>query len=223
MRLRNKPWVKEYLANNEKYLIKWDKTSKINLGDLFENKNQPVHLEIGCGKGNFITKHALQEHNINFIGMEKEETVVGVALKKTITEFQQQNREISNLKYFNDFAEDLSDIFTKESIDKTYLNFSDPWPKASHTKKRLTYRTFLDIYANIIKSHGLLEFKTDNDGLFAFSLEEIADNKNWELIYQTTDLYADAEALKNNIQTEYETKFHNLGKNINKLIIKKTF
>lgn len=223
MRLRNKPWVKEYLKKNEKYLIKWDKSSKINLGDLFVNKNHPVHLEIGCGKGKFITRHALHESNINFIGMEKEETVVGVALKKTIAEFEQQNCEINNLKYFNDFAEDLSDIFTKASIDKIYLNFSDPWPKVRHAKKRLTHTTFLDIYANIIKSKGLLEFKTDNDGLFVFSLEEIANNKNWDLIYQTTNLYADKEALKNNIPTEYETKFHNLGKNINKLIIKKTF
>ncbi|AVN60234.1 tRNA (guanosine(46)-N7)-methyltransferase TrmB [Mesoplasma entomophilum] len=223
MRLRNKPWVKEYLENNSKYLIKWDKESKINLADLFENTKQPVHLEIGCGKGNFITNHALKEENINFIGMEKEETVVGVALKKTLTEFKQKNREVTNLKYFNDFAEDLSDIFAPSSIDKIYLNFSDPWPKARHAKKRLTYRTFLDIYANIIKSNGILEFKTDNDGLFAFSLEEISENKNWELIYQTTDLYSDQTALKNNIPTEYETKFHNIGKNINKLIIKKTF
>ncbi|ATQ35375.1 tRNA (guanine-N(7)-)-methyltransferase [Mesoplasma entomophilum] len=223
MRLRNKPWVKEYLENNSIYLIKWDKESKINLADLFENTKQPVHLEIGCGKGNFITNHALKEENINFIGMEKEETVVGVALKKTLTEFKQKNREVTNLKYFNDFAEDLSDIFAPSSIDKIYLNFSDPWPKARHAKKRLTYRTFLDIYANIIKSNGILEFKTDNDGLFAFSLEEISENKNWELIYQTTDLYSDQTALKNNIPTEYETKFHNIGKNINKLIIKKTF
>ncbi|WP_106078824.1 tRNA (guanosine(46)-N7)-methyltransferase TrmB [Mesoplasma coleopterae] len=223
MRLRNKPWVKEYLKNNSKYLIKWDKESKINLADLFENTKQPVHLEIGCGKGNFITNHALKEENINFIGMEKEETVVGVALKKTLTEFNQKNREVTNLKYFNDFAEDLSDIFAPSSIDKIYLNFSDPWPKARHAKKRLTYRTFLDIYANIIKSNGILEFKTDNDGLFSFSLEEISENKNWELIYQTTDLYSDQTALENNIPTEYETKFHNIGKNINKLIIKKTF
>ncbi|AVN64276.1 MULTISPECIES: tRNA (guanosine(46)-N7)-methyltransferase TrmB [Mesoplasma] len=223
MRLRNKPWVKEYLEKNDKYLINWDKETKINLSDLFNNKKQPVHLEIGCGKGNFITNHALKESDINFIGMEKEETVVGVALKKTLAEFEQRNKEVTNLKYFNDFAEDLSDIFAPSSIDKIYLNFSDPWPKARHSKKRLTYRTFLDIYANIIKSHGILEFKTDNDGLFAFSLEEIAENKNWELIYQTTDLYSDIEALKNNIPTEYETKFHTAGKNINKLIIKKTF
>ncbi|ATZ21430.1 tRNA (guanosine(46)-N7)-methyltransferase TrmB [Mesoplasma tabanidae] len=223
MRLRNKPWVKEYLEKNSKYLITWDKKTKINLADLFEIKEQPVYLEIGCGKGNFITNHALKEKNINFIGMEKEETVVGVALKKTLAEFKQSHQEVKNLKYFNDFAEDLSDIFATSSIDKIYLNFSDPWPKARHAKKRLTYKTFLDIYANIIKSNGILEFKTDNDGLFAFSLEQIDENKNWELIYQTTDLYSDKAALINNIPTEYETKFHTAGKNINKLIIKKTF
>ncbi|ASZ08974.1 tRNA (guanosine(46)-N7)-methyltransferase TrmB [Mesoplasma chauliocola] len=223
MRLRNKPWVKEYLENNRVYLIEWNKEEKLNLSDLFKNKNNPVHLEIGCGKGNFVTKHALRKKDVNFIGMEKETTVVGVALKKTLNEFQQKNVVNDNLKYFNDYAEDLSDIFVKESIDKIYLNFSDPWPKARHVKKRLTHKSFLDIYANIIKSNGILEFKTDNDGLFAFSLEQILENENWEIVYQTTDLYKDASALKDNIPTEYETKFHNLGKNINKLIIKKTF
>ncbi|WP_027063580.1 tRNA (guanosine(46)-N7)-methyltransferase TrmB [Mesoplasma seiffertii] len=217
MRLRNKPWTDEFLVTNQKYLISWNRPAKIVFNKEFKN-DAPVYLEIGCGKGNFITQHALLNPSINFIGMEKEKTVVGVALKKTLATFE--NKPLNNLKYFNDFAEDLSDMFEDNSIDQIFLNFSDPWPKSRHAKKRLTYVKFLDIYSKILKPNGELHFKTDNDGLFASTLENLELTDKWEIISQTTDLYNDEELLKNNIPTEYETKFHNLGKNINKLIIR---
>lgn len=223
MRLRNKPWVPEYLNLNQKYLINWiPDQGFLNLSNLFENKAN-INLEIGCGKGNFITNHALGDLNNNYIGMEKETTVVGVALKKSLSFFEKNNIKMNNLKYFNYYAEDLSIIFEPSSIDKIYLNFSDPWPKLKHEKKRLTHNNFLNIYARIIKSFGILEFKTDNDKLFEFSIEQISQNPNWIILEQTSDLYNNEKLLKDNISTEYETKFHTSGKNINKVIIKKKF
>ncbi|WP_026389351.1 tRNA (guanosine(46)-N7)-methyltransferase TrmB [[Acholeplasma] multilocale] len=217
MRLRNKPWTDDFLNENEKHLIKFDGQTKLTSMNSFGN-DKKIHLEIGCGKGNFITNHALQNQDINYIGMEKEKTVVGVALKKSLNTFG--DAEMTNLKYLNDFAEDLSDMFEENSIDQIYLNFSDPWPKSRHAKKRLTYVKFLDIYSKILKEGGEIHMKTDNDGLFASTLEQLDETDKWETIAQTTDLYANEEMLKNNIPTEYEAKFHNLGKNINKIILK---
>ncbi|PPE05012.1 tRNA (guanine-N(7)-)-methyltransferase [Entomoplasma ellychniae] len=222
MRLRNKPWVREFLKANKKYLIFWEKENEaLNLRSLFQT-NQLCQLEIGCGKGSFISQQALQNADINYIGMEKVTTVVGVALKRSLKLFKENNKEMSNLKYFNYFAEDLSFIFKKNSIDKIYLNFSDPWPKAKHEKKRLMHNNFLKIYAYILKEFGTIEFKTDNDVFFEFAIEQINQNPHWLIISQTTDLYNEPILLKNNVATEYETKFHAMGKNINKLIIKKT-
>ncbi|KNG79817.1 tRNA (guanosine(46)-N7)-methyltransferase TrmB [Mycoplasma sp. HU2014] len=219
MRLRNKPWTKDFLEKHDDSLIHFNKQNHLDLNKEFNNNND-VHLEIGCGKGQFITTLALKNSDINFIGMEKETTVVGVALKKSLNVFEQNKKQMHNLKYFNDFAEDLTEMFTDNSISKIYLNFSDPWPKKRHTKKRLTFITFLDRYSQILKKDGILEFKSDNDLLYEFSLEQLSQTNKWEIIYKTNDLYKDQEMIKDNIATEYETKFHSLGKNINKIIIK---
>ncbi|WP_031542577.1 tRNA (guanosine(46)-N7)-methyltransferase TrmB [Mesoplasma photuris] len=219
MRLRNKQWTDNFLVENKRFLIEWKEGDKITSLNSFNNDNK-IHLEIGCGKGNFITNHALLNENYNYIGMEKEKTVVGVALKKSLAMFSDQNKEMSNLKYLNNFAEDLSDMFAESSIDKIFLNFSDPWPKAKHFKKRLTYIKFLDIYSKILKIDGEIHIKTDNDGLYAFTLEQLAETDKWTILDNTDDLYKNEKMLEDNIPTEYEIKFHNLGKNINKIIIK---
>ncbi|EOA07353.1 tRNA (guanine-N(7)-)-methyltransferase [Mycoplasma yeatsii 13926] len=219
MRLRNKPWTKDFLETHKNNLIHFNKPNRLDLNKEFNNNND-VHLEIGCGKGQFITTLALKNSDINFIGMEKETTVVGVALKKSLKVFEQNNQQMNNLKYFNDFAEDLTEMFDEDSISKIYLNFSDPWPKKRHAKKRLTFITFLDRYSKILKKDGILEFKSDNDLLYEFSLEQLSQTNKWEIIYKTNDLYKDQEMIKDNIATEYETKFHSLGKNINKIVIK---
>ncbi|QVK08664.1 tRNA (guanosine(46)-N7)-methyltransferase TrmB [Mycoplasma mycoides] len=218
MRLRKKNWTDDFLNQHSFYLINYD-NKKIDLKQIFLNNN-PTCLEIGCGKGQFITTLALKNLNTNYIGMEKSSTITGVALKKSLKEFENQLKEMSNLKYFNNFAEDLSQMFSNDSFNKIYLNFSDPWPKARHYKKRLTYVKFLDIYSDILIKNGYLEFKTDNDSLYNFTIEQLNLTNKWEIVINTTDLYNNTELLKDNIATEYETKFHLANKNIYKIVIK---
>ncbi|ACU78375.1 tRNA (guanine-N(7)-)-methyltransferase [synthetic Mycoplasma mycoides JCVI-syn1.0] len=218
MRLRKKNWTDDFLNQHSFYLINYD-NKKIDLKQIFLNNN-PTCLEIGCGKGQFITTLALKNLNTNYIGMEKSSTITGVALKKSLKEFEHQLKEMTNLKYFNNFAEDLSQMFSSDSFNKIYLNFSDPWPKARHYKKRLTYVKFLDIYSDILIKNGYLEFKTDNDSLYNFTIEQLNLTNKWEVVLNTTDLYNNTELLKDNIATEYETKFHLANKNIYKIVIK---
>ncbi|AUB31147.1 tRNA (guanosine(46)-N7)-methyltransferase TrmB [Spiroplasma floricola] len=214
MRLRNKNWTKNYIEENSKYMINAEK--KINIDKLFKKK-QDTYLEIGCGKGKFIIEQAIKNKDKNFIAMEKETTVIGVALKKAITT---EDFDLTNLLFLNKYAENLLDLFNLNSLNGIFLNFSDPWPKSKSFKKRLTYIDFLNIYWDLLKDNGIIEIKTDNDKLYEFSLEEIAKSK-FKLIYNTNNLYSEKELLKDNIATEYEEKFHNLGKNINKIVIKK--
>jgi len=221
MRLRNKNWTKEYIENHQELMINFDSKTKINLQKSFKNKNKVFALEIGAGKGQFVLQQSLINLETNYVAMEKEQTVVGVALKKVVEKENSLNHEISNIKFLNTFAENLTTIFSNGSFDIIYLNFSDPWPKAKHFKKRLTYRSFLDQYFEILTPNGTIEIKTDNDQLFAFSISEIETHNKFEIIYKTTDLYQDKKALKTNVPTEYETKFHQAGKNINKLILKR--
>lgn len=217
MRLRNKKWTGDFLINHQNYLVNWDEKSKIEPQVIFNNQN-PVYLEIGSGKGQFLIQNALENPKINFLGMEKEKTVVAVALKKYLQRFETKN-ELQNLRFINKFAESLLAMFDENSFEKIYLNFSDPWPKAKQAKRRLTNSNFLEDYAKVLKPKGYLEFKTDNEKLFTFTLEEVAKQPNWKIIIQTTNLYDNPELLKNNIPTEYEQKFHNQGKTINKLIL----
>ncbi|AXK50758.1 tRNA (guanine-N(7)-)-methyltransferase [Spiroplasma alleghenense] len=215
MRLRNKPWTESFLKENQWWLLPVIVKEPLNLEKIYANKN-PIHLEIGCGKGGFITNLASQNKNINFVAMEKETTVIGVAVKKSLT----TNPDLKNLRFLNSYAEKLEEYFSTNSVERIYLNFSDPWPKSRHAKKRLTFTTFLNIYKNILVDGGEIHIKTDNDKLYEFTLEMVELNQ-WKLVSNTNDLYNDKNLLKNNIPTEYETKFHNLGKNINKIIIKK--
>lgn len=218
MRLRKKNWTDDFLNQHSFYLINYD-NKKIDLKQIFLNSN-PACLEIGCGKGQFITTLALKNLNTNYIGMEKSSTITGIALKKSLKEFENQLKDMTNLKYFNNFAEDLSQMFSSDSFNKIYLNFSDPWPKTRHYKKRLTYVKFLDIYSDILIKNGYLEFKTDNDSLYNFTIEQLNLTNKWKIVINTTDLYNNTELLKDNIPTEYETKFHLANKNIYKIVIK---
>ncbi|ADK69918.1 tRNA (guanosine(46)-N7)-methyltransferase TrmB [Mycoplasma mycoides subsp. mycoides] len=218
MRLRKKNWTDDFLNQHSFYLINYN-NKKIDLKQIFLNNN-PTCLEIGSGKGQFITTLALKNLNTNYIGMEKSSTITGVALKKSLKEFENQLKDMTNLKYFNNFAEDLSQMFSSDSFNKIYLNFSDPWPKTRHYKKRLTYVKFLDIYSDILIKNGYLEFKTDNDSLYNFTIEQLNLTNKWEIVINATDLYNNTEFLKDNIPTEYETKFHLANKNIYKIVIK---
>ena len=171
------------------------------------NKEQPLHLEIGCGKGNFAIGMAKKYPDVNFIAMEKVADVCCVALEKAIS--TKDERESDNLRFLIGDAKTLDEYFPSDSLDCIYLNFSDPWPKAGHAKRRLTHRSFLQIYSRILKKDGILRFKTDNVGLFDFSLEEF-EAFGAEIIWQTRDLH-NSEKNADNVMTEYEKNFSEKG------------
>ena len=202
MRLRN---VKNALdiLNDSKYFIKDNYQGK--WANLFKNNN-PISLEIGCGKGDYLINMAKNFPNINFIGIEKYESVLVRAIEKV------NNLELNNLYFMNIDALQLTNYFNKE-IDTIYLNFSDPWPKKRHAKRRLTSPIFLDIYEQIFKSNPHIFLKTDNPILFAYSLETLSFK---DYIFNKVSLDLANEDLFN-IPTEYETKYRELGYKINYL------
>lgn len=208
MRLRNDPNAYNRLELSNNY-VQNPKDHRGLWHEYFKNEN-PIHIEIGSGKGQFITTAALRNPNINYIAIEKFPTV----LLKLIKKIPEQG--LCNLAVISIDAEILEEIFEKGEIEKLYLNFSDPWPKKRHVKRRLTASGFLDIYKRVLKVGALIEFKTDNRGLFDFSLEEFK-NTSYTLKQFTYDLY-NSELYEGNIATEYEEKFHKLGTPINKLV-----
>ena len=191
-----------YLVKNPcEYKGKWNK--------FFGNDNK-IEIEVGTGKGKFIISKALENPNTNYIGIEKYDSPLVSAVKKLET------LNINNLKLICFDAFNINDVFDHE-IDKIYLNFSDPWPKDRHAKRRLTSKQFFDRYNDILKKDGLVEFKTDNDLLFQFSLEQVPE-AGWNLVEQTWDLHNDEKLIKGNVMTEYEEKFSSMGNPIHKLI-----
>ncbi len=206
MRQRNIKNLNEKLDMNSSFLIDNPKECKGKWFDIFGNDN-PVYLEIGCGKGQFIMKQAQEFPKRNFIAIEGQSNVVLRALQKA------EVNKCKNLRIFIDYVNDLEDYFEKRELSGIFLNFSDPWPKARHAKRRLTYHDRLLNYKKVLTDDGFIQFKTDNDSLFEFTLEEI-DEAGLKIIEQSRDLHnSDFEA--KNITTEYEDKFSERGKNIN--------
>ena len=204
MRQRNKPWAKDKLAEYPQYVISEPEKYKGKWKEAFD-KDQPLHIEIGTGKGRFITGMAKANPDINYIGIELAESVIVTALDRIIEE------ELPNIKLLNVNANDLRDYFEKGEVNRVYLNFSDPWPKKRHAKRRLTYRSFLDIYEDILEDKGEIHFKTDNQGLFESSLMSFSDY-GMLLTFVSLDLHnSDFEG---NIMTEYEEKFSSRGSRI---------
>lgn len=211
MRLRNIAGAKDAIENSI-YVIQEPERNFEKWKEVFENEN-PIEIEIGMGKGKFIIEKARQNPEINFIGIEKFSSVLYRAIQKMDLD------PVTNLRFICMDAENITEVFGKEEIDKIYLNFSDPWPKDRHAKRRLPSRQFLKRFATILKSKGTLEFKTDNKNLFEFAEEEI-EPAGWKLIAITKDLHKDAILSEGNIMTEYEEKFSRKGNAIYKLIIK---
>ena len=168
---------------------------------------QPIHMEIGCGKGKFACDMSKKYPNINFIAVEKVPDVCCIALEKAMQ--QKDERSTDNIRFIIGDASTLSESVPEHSLDCIYLNFSDPWPKKGHAKRRLTYRSFLNIYAKLLNPDGILKFKTDNAGLFDFSLEEF-DAVGATILWQTRDLHA-SEKNADNVMTEYEKNFSEKG------------
>lgn len=205
MRLRYKPWAQDKLKEHATIVIAEPETKKGKWASCFHNEN-PIHIEIGTGKGQFITEMAKQFPNINFIGLEKQDRVLVSALDKVFTE-----QHLTNVKLLNANADHLLSYFSNHEIERIYLNFSDPWPKNRHEKRRLTYREYLKLYEVILAKGGEVHFKTDNRKLFEYSLESFSTYgmllKNISL-----DLHEDDDGT--NIMTEYEEKFSRKGNRI---------
>lgn len=211
MRLRNIPEAKNIVADSP-YVIQ-DPTHWQGRWNQFWNNPRPVHLEIGMGKGRFLMEMSQKHPEINYLGMELYDSVLlrALQMRQTVEE------PIENLYFLCTDARLLPDIFEKNEIHKIYLNFSDPWPKARHAKRRLTSRQFLERYRQILPRDGIVEFKTDNLDLFEFSLQEVRES-GWNLTAYTYDLHRDMKLNQGNIMTEYEEKFSSRGNPIYKLI-----
>lgn len=209
MRLRNIPGADEAIENSV-YCIKNPETIKGTWQSIFPS-SQPLHIEIGMGKGRFIMDMAAAHPDINYIGIERYSSVLLRALQKM------EQYPLDNLKFICMDAAAVTEVFAKEEISRIYLNFSDPWPKDRHSKRRLTSRQFFAKYELILAKEGNIEFKTDNQDLFSFSLEEIPE-AGWHLDACTRDLHNDTALNEGNIMTEYEEKFSSAGNPIFKLI-----
>ncbi|AID01705.1 tRNA (guanosine(46)-N7)-methyltransferase TrmB [Staphylococcus xylosus] len=203
MRMRYKPWAEDYLKK-EPNIVDIDGSHAGQISDWFDN-DQPIYIEIGSGMGQFITTLAAQNPDINFISMEREKSVMVKVLDKVL------DQGLTNIKLICNDAIELNEYFKDEEISRIYLNFSDPWPKKRHTKRRLTYHTYLTLYKQVLKKDGELHFKTDNRGLFAYSLESMSQ---FGMYFTKINLNLHQEDVETNIETEYERKFSDKGSRI---------
>ena len=213
MRLRNIPGAQDAILESS-YVVQEPQTKKGHWGEVFVKK-QPLHIEVGMGKGRFLMDLARLHPDINYIGIEMYDSVLLRALQKR-EELEENGEVYSNLFFMRVDARLLPEIFEKGEVDKIYLNFSDPWPKARHAKRRLTSREFLARYDQILVQDGKVEFKTDNKELFEFSLEEV-EEAGWNLEASTFDLHHNEEMVQGNVMTEYEKKFSEMGQPIFRL------
>ena len=204
MRVRNRPGAAEMLAAHPNFVISDPTLWKGKWNELFEN-DHPIHIEIGMGKGQFITGMAKAHPEINYIGVEMQVSDVSIALDKLI------EQPLPNLKLLHVDGSALTEYFADSEVDQIYLNFSDPWPKKRHEKRRLTYKTFLAVDEQILRPNGEIHFKTDNQGLFEYSL---ASFSQYGMILKQVWLDLHQSQFEGNIMTEYEEKFSSKGQRI---------
>lgn len=208
MRLRNVKGSRENIAVSE-FVVHDEESMKGKWKELFGNDN-PINIEIGMGKGRFIMDMARLNPDINFVGIEKFSSVLIRAIEK------QNEEKLPNLYFIRMEAEYIENVFDKEEVDYIYLNFSDPWPKDRHAKRRLTSVQFMKRYENILSKDGGVTFKTDNRPLFDFSLEQV-EEAGWILDSHTFDLH-NSEYVEGNVMTEYEQKFSEMGNPICRMV-----
>ena len=212
MRLRNITGSREVIADSP-YVVQEALQPKCpgTWKDIFGNE-QPIHIEIGMGKGKFIHTMAKEHSEINYVGIEKYSSVLLRAIQKM------EQEELPNLKFLRMDAENITKVFGAGEVDRIYLNFSDPWPKDRHAKRRLPSREFLARYDVILKQGGQLEFKTDNRELFDFAVKEL-EPAGWKALVLTYDLHSEETLMQGNVMTEYEERFSAMGNPIYKYII----
>ena len=207
MRMRSKPWAKEelneskiYISNPEEYRIRWKET--------FQEQDNPIHLELGCGKGYFVKTAALENPNINYVAVDLVDVILGVANRKILEEFD--GKEINNIILVRYDVEEIDEIFDKsDRIERIYINFCNPWPKPRHKKRRLTHTKQLEKYKRFLNKNGEIYFKTDDDELFKESLKYF-EEVGFDTIKTTIDLENEPEFWEN-IETEHEIKFKSQG------------
>lgn len=205
MRQRKVKNVDGRLATYSDYLVEDPSFTKGSWKNTFGNDN-PIYLELGCGKGQFIIAKAQEGKMLNFIGAEGQKTVALRGMEKA------SSAEVGNVRFITGFINDITEIFEDDELDGIFLNFSDPWPKNGHAKRRLTHNNYLAGFKKVSKVGALLEFKTDNEGLFEFTLEQI-EQVGFEILEMTRDLH-NSECSSKNITTEYEDKFKAKGNKI---------
>ncbi|MDN6070784.1 MAG: tRNA (guanosine(46)-N7)-methyltransferase TrmB [Lactococcus plantarum] len=203
MRVRNRKGAPEMMAQNTQYVVENPEAFKGKWSEKFGNPN-PIHIEVGSGKGAFITGMAQKNPNINYIAIDMQLTVLSYALDKVL------EIALPNVQLLHVDGSSLTNYFADGEVDQLYLNFSDPWPKSRHEKRRLTYKDFLKTYETILVKEGQIHFKTDNRGLFEYSLSAMSQygmrlNQVW------LDLHTDETFAEQNVMTEYETKFSEKG------------
>ena len=211
MRLRNIQGSREAVAAST-YVAHDPEKNRGKWKEVFGNSH-PIHIEVGMGKGRFIMEMAARHPENNYIGIEMYDSVLLRALQK----MEELQEKPANLLFIRMDARTLPEVFEKGEVERIYLNFSDPWPKDRHAKRRLTSRQFLERYDQILAPEGRVEFKTDNRELFEFSLEE-AGEAGWKVLASTFDLHHDEELMRGNVMTEYEEKFSSMGNPIHKMI-----
>lgn len=210
MRLRNITGSREMIAESD-YVIHEPYNYKGKWNEIFGN-DHPIRIEIGMGKGRFIMDLARMNPEINYVGIEKYSSVLLRGIQKMETD------PLPNLYFIRMDAEEITEVFGREEVDMIYLNFSDPWPKDRHAKRRLPSREFLCRYDEILAKDGVIEFKTDNHDLFQFALEEL-EPAGWHLDLMTEDLHHNEEMMRVNVMTEYEERFSSMGNPIYKYVI----
>ncbi|GGL42434.1 tRNA (guanosine(46)-N7)-methyltransferase TrmB [Sporolactobacillus putidus] len=204
MRVRHKPWAKGKLNRYSDIVIHSPKDYSGEWYDVF-HREAPLNVEIGTGKGQFIVGMAKKHPDENFIGIELHESILVSALQKCL------DAEAENVRLINADARGLTELFAEDEVDSIYLNFCDPWPKNRHEKRRLTYQTFLAQYEYVLKNQGIVYFKTDNRGLFEYSLESFS---RYGFILQNISLDLHQSQFPDNVMTEYEEKFSAKGQRI---------
>ncbi|WEV45512.1 tRNA (guanosine(46)-N7)-methyltransferase TrmB [Streptococcaceae bacterium ESL0687] len=207
MRVRNRKGSAEYIENNPQFVVADPKSFKGRWHERFGNDN-PIHIEVGSGKGAFVTGMAAQNPNINYIGIDIQLSVLSYALDKVL------EANLPNVQLLRVDGSDLTDYFEDGEVDLLYLNFSDPWPKTRHEKRRLTYKSFIKTFEQILVDKGQIHFKTDNRGLFEYSLSSMSQ---YGMVLNQVWLDLHASDYEGNVMTEYEAKFSSKGQVIYRL------
>ncbi|AIC95334.1 tRNA (guanosine(46)-N7)-methyltransferase TrmB [Shouchella lehensis] len=207
MRLRHKPWAREELSKRPAIVVQDPTTQKGNWNDLFNNDN-PIYVEVGTGKGQFLTKMGMAHPGINFIGVERYESVLLTAMENV------EQAGLMNVKLLSEDVGDIEEFFGESEVERVFINFTDPWPKTRHAKRRLTHPYYLEKYRRMLTNNGEIHFKTDNQGLFEYSLHSMS---SYGMAFKNVSLDLHKSNMEGNMMTEYEEKFSAKGDRIYRL------